>query len=486
MLKHFLQYFLFAFTMFAAADVSLGGGDAGGADGAADAGGHGEATGGEDAGLGDEGGDGSGSATEGADDSLGEEGDQLDADQERQDAQRQREPEDKDTADLKGLVSRRILALKKEAPGLTEIFKQHPKVQEQIEAAFRRDMGYRELGTIADFRSFREEFPGGMQDVQQLREELSEVEQLDQNFYGRDQQGNYNGHTNLISNLFNDDRDAAVALFRSVPKEWARLHPESYNEVMSSIVGATLQRSEIPEWLTECRDAAKAAKQDGLAASLDKLLRWSTGFLKQKQAPSEEERRIQTQREHLERDTNQRKQEDFTRFKQTFFSESDKLQLSIVRKHPAIAEMLGTKALSDQKKNEIVRGVQAKIREHLKTSRAFMSKLRPAYHSGNLDESLKLQKAQWSYPWILNKFVRAVLAEQAPTLVRQNRERARGATGSQRPPANRGNQNQNQSRERVRTEPYKQNGVWLSKEGRRLTTSEILRGAVPDHLLNAK
>ena len=485
MFKHFLLYFLFAFTMFAAADVSLGG------DGGADAGaGDGGGGGAVDAGDLDDGA-GEGGGEEGADgDQGGGEDDGLESglDDEAagsRDREGQKQSEvDKDTADLKGLVSRRILALKKEAPGLTEIFKAHPKVQEQIEAAFRRDMGYRELGTIADFRAFREEFPGGMQDVQQLREELSEVEQLDQNFYGRDAQGNYTGHTNLIANLFNDDRDAAVALFRSVPKEWARLHPESYNEVMSSIVGATLARAEVPEWLAECRDAAKAAKQDGLAASLDKLARWATGFLKQKQAPSEEERRIQTQREQLQREGNQRKQEDFTRFKQTFFSESEKLQLSIIRKHPAMAETLATKALSDQKKNEIVRAVQAKIREHLKTSRAFMSKLRPAYHSGNLEESLKLQKAQWSYPWILNKFVRSVLAEQAPSLVRQNRERARGASASQRPPANRGSQSQ--SKERPRTEPYKENGVWLSKEGRRLTTSEILRGAVPDHLLNAK
>lgn len=481
MLKHFLNWMLFAFTMFAAAPVDLGGGDGGG-DGSANDGGLGEDAGGGDPGEDPGGDDGLGSDRQGDDEGLGD----LDPEAAEGEGERPRERqqvEDPETAGFKGLVSRRILALKKEAPGLTEIFKEHPKVQEQIEAAFRRDMGYRELGTIADFRSFREEFPGGMPDVQELRSDIAEMEQVDRAFDGRDPQGNYAGHPQLIQNFFQRDRAAAVSLFRTLPKEWARLDPESYNEVMGNIVGATLARSEVPEWLGELQQAATAAKQDGLAAQLGKLLRWSQGFMKQKAAPSEEERRLQGQREQFQRETAEQTKQNFTRFSTDFNVQSRQLQVGIIRKHPAIAQLLTTKALPEAKKTAIIEEIRTGIVNHLKQSSAFTNKLRPLYQAGKMKEALDVQRVSWSYPWILNKFVRAVLAKETPALVEQNRARRRGGTPAPRPPANR---NQNQNQNRARTEPYKEGGQWYSKEGRRLSTSEILRGAVPDALLNSK
>jgi hypothetical protein len=482
MLKHFLQYLMFGLTMFAAAPSIVGGGD-GGAGGAGDGGGEGAGGG---AGAGDD--LGQGSELDGGAD-LGEDGDALDGAEDLSaetlsEEQRQQQERDKETSDFKGLVSKRLVALKKEAPELTQIFQKHPKVQEQVEAAFRRDMAYRELyPTIAEARQMREQFPNGMADVEQLMTDLGEVEQLDKDFQTRDAQGNYAGHSTIVQNMFQQDRDAAVALFRTLPKEWARLDPESYSEVMGSIVGATLARAELPEWITELRDAAKEAKQDGLATSLDKMLRWASGFLKRKVEPTEDERRVQGQREQLRRETESRKQEDFGRFRQSFTSESKKLQESIIRKHPAIDELYKAKNLTDQKKAEIVEKVRKEIEGHLKSSRAFMAKLRPAYNSGNLRETIDLQRVAWSYPWVLNKFVRKVMAQETPNLVRRpGGTGARAATSAQRQPVNRGTQ----PAQRTRTEPYKENGVWHSKEGRRLTTSEILRGAVPDHLLNAK
>jgi hypothetical protein len=476
MLKHFLHYFLFAFTMFAAAAPAVGGGDGGAGDGggAGDRASGGDA--GADLGLGDEGGagDGAGSGEEGdldsALDGTGEEG-EGDGEQ-RQPVQQDKDPE---TADLKGLVSKRLIALKKEAPELTAVFQKYPKVQEQVEAAFRRDMAYRELyPTVAEARQMREQFPNGMADVEQLLTDVGEVEQLDKDFYERDPQGQYAGHNKIIQNMFQQDREAAVSLFRTLPKEWSRLDPDSYNDVMGAVVGATLMRAELPEWITELRDAAKAAKQDGIATSLDKMLRWATGFQKRKAEPTEEERRIQTQRADLDRTTAQRKQEDQTRFHQDFVAQSSRLQDSIIRKHPAVTEMLAVKGVTDAKKAEVIAKIRTAIQSHLKNSRAFMSKLRPAYNQGKLKETLDLQKAQWSYPWVLNKFVRQVMAQEMPNLVRNPGARRSAATAAQRQPAKGGQEREQRSN--ARTAPYKENGVWHKKDGSRFTTAEILRG----------
>jgi hypothetical protein len=471
MLKYLLRYLLFGMTTFAAADVALGGGGDGNASQTSDASDAGEGVsetsdfGQEDGGIHEQ--------SDSVSESISESGDQ-------QDQQHQQQPEiDKETGDLKGLVSKRLLALKKEAPELTGIFQKYPKVQEQVEAAFRRDMAYRELyPTVAEARQMREQFPNGMADVEQLLTDVGEVEQLDQQFYQKDAQGNYSGHAAIVQNMFNDDREAAVHLFKTLPKEWARLDPESYNEVMGQVVGATLQRAELPEWIEELRDAARAGKQDALAASLDKMLRWASGFSRRKAEPSEEEQRLQGQREQFKRETSERQKQDFNRFKTSFFAESQKQQQAIIKKHPSVAEMLQTKAIPEAKKAEIVSKIQAKIRDHVKTSRAYMTKLRAAYNSGNLQESLTVERAQWNYPWILNKFVRAVLAEETPNLVRQNQERTRGAAQPQRRPE----QRQQSQRREEHTGPYQEGKVWHKKDGSRFTTAEILRGL---HLQNS-
>lgn len=467
MLKHFLAYFMFAFTMFAAGAPAVGGGGAGDAGGGAGDAGAGGDDGGE--GSGDDAGDLGDDGGEGAGDDLGEE---LGEDGQPKQPERKLD----ETGDFKGLVSKRILALSKESPKFAEAIKENPKLRDTIEASFRRDMAYRELyPTVAEAREMREQFPNGIADVQQLFSEVEELGQVDVNFTSRDPQGNYSGHTALIQDMFTQDRGAAVALLRTIPKEWARLDSESYNEVMGNIVGATLVRAEIPEWLTELRDAAKEAKQPALAQSLEKMLRWSQGYLKQKSAPSEEERRLEGQREQFRREQGERQQQDFTRFKTSFFQESEKLQQGIIRKHPAMAATLQQKSLSDQKKKEIVTKVQQRIREHLKSSPAFMKKLTPLYNSGKLKESLDLQQAQWSYPWMLNKFVRQVLAEETPGLVRQNRERVRGGQPqTQRQPVKQGQQ-QGQDKTK-RTAPYQEAGVWRKADGTRFTTAEILRG----------
>ena len=381
---------------------------------------------------------------------------------------------DKETTDFKGLVSKRLLALKKEAPELTAVFQKYPKVQEQVEAAFRRDMAYRELyPTVAEARQMREQFPGGMSDVEQLLSDVKEVETLDQNFYSRDRDGNYAGHRTIIDNLFSDDRDAAVALFRTVPKEWARLDPDSYREVMGQIVGATLARAEIPEVLSEIIEAAKEAKQDGLAKQLGKVLNWAAGFLREKSAPTAEERRIQADREQLARERQDRHKEDRQSFARNFVRESRKLQMDVIQKHPAIKALEKAPGITPEKRSRIQELVRGRIEKYLAASPSFMRKLRAEHSAGNLKGTLDLQKVQWQYPWILNKFVREVLREETPAMVRQNQR----DTGRRRTePVKTTRQGGERTREKERTGPYQEGGRWFSKEGKPYSTADILRG----------
>lgn len=463
MFKHLLHFFFpFLMLSFAAADTALGAGDGGGTETTESTT---TDTGGEDYGLGDE--------TESTE--------TTETETERGTEEREEHEEhvddgtkdvDKETTDFKGLVSKRLVALKKEAPELTAVFQKYPKVQEQVEAAFRRDMAYRELyPTVAEARQMREQFPGGMSDVEQLLTDVKEVETLDQNFYSKDRDGQYSGHRTIIDNLFSDDRDAAVALFKTVPKEWARLDPDSYREVMGQIVGATLARAEIPEMISEMMEAAKEAKQDGLAKQLSKVLNWASGFLREKSAPSEEERRVQADRAQFNRERQDRQKEDRQRFGQTFVRESRKLQMDVIQKHPAIKALEKAPGISPEKRSRIQELVRGRIEKYLAASPSFMRKLRAEHSAGNLKGTLDLQKVQWQYPWILNKFVREVLREETPAMVRQNRE-----TGRRRTEPVKTTRTGGERRERERTGPYQEGGRWFSKEGKPYSTADILRG----------
>lgn len=462
LLDKLLHYFLFGTMMFFAA-------------GAPPVMGAGEGDGGDSSGI-SEGADGSG---EGLDD-FGSEGTPEPGAEEESSAEVldgeveekppvQQKIEDPETSDFKGQVSRRLIALKKEVPELAQLFEKYPKFQTQVEASFRRDMAYRELGTIGEFRVLREQFPNGMQDVESLLGEVNQLSEIDNQFYNKNAEGHYEGHAQLLDTMFREDREAAVSLFKTLPKEWARLDRESYNEVMAAVVGSTLAGIRAPQYLQKIAALGKDIPQ--LKELADELLETIMGFSAEKAQPSEESRRLDAQRAQFKREQGERKTEDYNRFRSTFLNESGKLEQSIVKGHPAIKAVLATKSLPEAKKAEIISKVQAKIKAHLKTSRAFMGKLVPAHKAGELQKCLDVIKAQWSYPWVLNKFVRQVLAEETPNLVRQNREKRPTTQTPSRKPAPSGEQ-----KEEKHTAPYKEDGVWKSKDGRRLSTAEILRG----------
>jgi hypothetical protein len=458
LLKLLFHYLMFGSTMFFAAGAVA----TGGTDGAVDAGGHDSDAGAGDVGLSDGGEDGQRSADEGGDDSLGETDDQP--------AQAATPKEEPEVSEFKGFASSRVRALTQQSPKLAEALKENPQIQQEIEARFRRDAAYREMfPTVAEARQMRERFPNGLADVQALEADVKEVEQLDQLFYTKDTEGNYAGHAQVLDNMFRDDREATLSFLRTVPKEWARLDRDSYNEVNGQIVGATLAGRGVFEFLNDQIETARAAKQDGIAGGLTKLLNVLEGYTKAKPLPSDAEQSLARDRQKFQRETAQRTQEEGNRFHQSFVSESKKLQLDIIGKHPAMARLAKVSTISETKRGEIAGKVRAEMEKFLSNSASFMRKLKPAHASRNLQETIDLQKAAWSQTWLLNAMVRKVLRVETPALVNQNRDSVRRRTPPTRTPAKPGAQNTPKG-------PRKIGGEWFKGDGSKFTTAEVLAG----------
>ncbi len=384
--------------------------------------------------------------------------------------------EEPEASEFTSSVSSRMRGLVKQVPKLGEVFKENPKVQEQIEATFRRESAYREVfPTVAEARALREHFPGGVADVQQVMADLGEVEALDKDFYGRDGSGNYPGHERILENMFKDDRTAAASFLRNIPKQWARLDPEGYNEKMGAIVGATLQGANIPGFITKLVQAAQSAKQDALVESLTELLDWTKNFSGEKREPSEGDRKLQGEREAFQREKQSREQEDFSRFRSDFNTRSKQVTSDIVSAHSALKRLEKVQGITPEKRAEIAEEVRVKMANFLKNSRSFMSKLTPAWKQRNLEETMKLQRSAWSQPWLLNRMVREVMKKHTPALVGQNRQQVkRPAQQQQRP-------NGQQQQITRRTQPFKEGKNWHHPDGRRMSVEETMR--LPDELI---
>lgn len=465
-----LQYFVFAGTMFATGATV---GDLGGGGGQGDpnpgAGGGDELPPGDDGAVGDD-----------AAGDLFAESDDPDAAAESR-ANKPATTEEAAAQEFKGAVSSRLKAMVKTAPALAQVFKENPKIQEQIEAGFRREAAYREcFPTVAEARQFRDEFPNGLADVQALREDVQEVEQLDQHFYTRNAEGNYTGHATILDNMFKDDRDATIAFLKTAPKEWARLDRDSYNEFGVKLVGATLQSRGIPEFLNELLESASGEEKPNAALvnGLKKMIGWAGGYTKPKAAPSEDEQRLQRDKDTFNRQTADRTKEEGTRFHNQFVGESRKLQLGIINQHPSMLKLAKVTSITAEKRTAIAAEIRNQMEKFLGKSPAFMRKLRPAHEGRNLQECLTLQKANWSQQWLLNRMVRSVLSKEVPQLVSQNRDTAarRASAAPVRPPARSGGNNN------ATKGPVKLDGQWYRDGGKgaKFTTAEVLAGK---HLL---
>lgn len=455
--------FLFAGTMFFAAGATTL--TDGGADGAAS----------DSSGVGDAG-SGTGDAGDAGDSA---DGTGADADASRTDVDEHREPtsqekEEPELAEFKGAVSNRLRGLAKQAPELAQVFQKYPKIQEQMEAVFRREAALREVfPTVAEARQLREALPNGVADLDAMKTDIAEVEQLDSDFYTRDQEGNFPGHANILHNMHQDSPQAMVSLLKTATREWAKLDPDSYNDVMGRIVGSTLSSNGVPEYLADMIAAAKEAKHDGLTAGLTKLANFVQGYLQEKPKPTADQEKLARDRQAFEKEKGQRSQEESNRFHGTFLSESKKLQLQVINDHPAMKKLAQTQGVTPEKRAKIAEEVRSRIEKLLSNSRSFMSKLRPAYGSRNLQETINLQKSAWSQPWLLNKMVRDVLRVETPALIEQNRESVRRRAGAPaaKPVVRTGEQQKTQH-----TKPYQLGKNWFWPDGRRMSLTDIMQG----------
>jgi hypothetical protein len=472
-MKLFTQWlistFLFGGTLFFAAGAPVIG-----AEGAGDGLDLGDLGDGTDDGAGDaEGADASGGSGDShqreSDSDLGDDSQQAEG---RDQHRSQEEPE---VQEFKGSVSARLKNLTKQAPELGQVFQKYPKLQEQIEATFRREAALREVfPTVAEARQMREHFPNGLADVQQLHADVAEVETLDKDFYTRDREGNFPGHTKIIDGMFADDREAAVSLFRSLPKEWARLDRESYNEVMGKVVGVTLDNSRA---VADLADALESKDPKRIEASATKFLNWADAFSREKPRPSADEERLNRDRASFKQQTAERDREEGQKFHTSFVSESRKLQMQTIKGHPAVKRLLESKTVTEQKKSDIVEQVRQSMEKLLGKSSSFMRKLQPLYKSRNMDEVLKLQKSAWGQQWLLNRMVRSVFAKEIPQLVTSNREAVRRRAGA---PASKTPVKSGEKKDApVGSLPAKQiSGRWYRDGGRgaAFTTAEVLSG----------
>jgi len=393
---------------------------------------------------------------------------------ERESAEQPRETkEEPELSEFRGAVSARLRSIVKQAPELGQVFTKYPKLQEQVEAVFRREAALREIfPTVAEARVMRDNFPNGQADVQALLEDVKEIEELDSNFDQRDQEGNYPGHVQIISNFFDRDRNAAVSLLKTIPREWARLDRESYNEVMGSILGATLAQKEIPEFIAELAEEAKGLEAKGLEGGLRKLLNWAQGYTSERPKPSAEEERLQRDRQSFDRTKAEAEKGEQKKFHNSFASSNLKVERDIVSAHPAVKRLMQVNSISEDKRNQIVGQIVASTEKFLQNSPSFMRKLRAAYQSRNLSETNNLVKAAWSQPWLLNRMVRTVLAKEVPSMVQNNRETAARRAGTARtaPPASGGKKTE------TTKGPRQIAGRWYRENGSPFTTAEVLAG----------
>lgn len=382
------------------------------------------------------------------------------------------EKDDPALEEYKGMVSNRLRSLIKQAPELGQVFKKYPQLQAHVEKVFRQQSAMQDLfPTLAEAREMRTHFPNGIKDVQDLYSQVQELDDLDTSFVRRNDEGVYTDHPKLIQNWFEMDKPAAVALMRQLPKEWAKLDEESYNDVMGKIVGATVTQTGIYDYLvTLSQDQRMTAEdiQEGIKKVVGKL----NGFVHERK-PSEDELRLKKDREGIEKERAKDRTERAKAFGTTFTSKSHELQKGIIQNHPMIQKLQQVKSVTPQKKAEIASKIREEIISVLKGSRQFLKSMNEAYNAQNLDTLLNLQKAAWSQRWLLNSAVRRVLRAEVPHLISKSQARGAAASGTRPPvkPAASG-----EPRSKAPTGPYQENGRWYKKDGQPFSAVEILAG----------
>jgi hypothetical protein len=396
------------------------------------------------------------------------------ADESTEEEQPKTSKEEPELAEFHGQVSSKLRAIVKQAPELAQVFQKYPKLKDQIEATFRRETALREVfPTVAEARFMRDQFPNGQADVQALRDDVQELEALDQAFDKRGQDGTFPGHRTIISNMFERNQETAVSFMKEFPKVWAQLHRDSYDEVMGKVVGATLNARGVPDYIGRLAESLKEDQPDAYQGLMS-VVAWMQKFSADKPQPSEDEQRLSRDKAEFNRERGESNKQVNQRFHSEFIASSKKLQTSTISLHPAIKRLELVKALSPEKRASIIEQIRVNTERLLSKSPSFMRKLRPLYEARNLEEIEKLQKAAWSQPWLINSQIRRVLSKEVPQMVQQNRDAAarRAGTTRQASPVNSGEKQPTTARKGAR----QVGGRWYKEDGKLFSTAELLAG----------
>jgi len=377
--------------------------------------------------------------------------------------------EEPETAEFRGNATGRIRNLVKRSPELGPVLEKYPELKNHIEAAFRQNAGYRDaFPTLAEARAMRERFPNGLQDVQEMQNDLDEMSSIDDAFLTQDQDGRFPGHVDYINNIFNLNRNATLSMLDTAIKEWPRLDRNSYNTVMGKIVGATLVGTGMYEALMELRESANGNDATkGLVGTLDKVLARMNGFIEERQ-PTKEDQELARQRASFDREKSEYGKQDQANFDKSFGQSNMRLQREIIGNHKAIQRLAQVKSISEQKRADIIEKVRLGMEQFLRNSPSFMRKLTDAYNKRDMNEAVKVQKSYWEQEWLLNRTIRNVFRTEVPQLVRTNQETVQKRVGAPQ-------QKTTPQANGKRTSPYKQGGQWHWPDGRTMTVEETMK-----------
>lgn len=325
-------------------------------------------------------------------------------------------PEDRaeELQEFKGNAAAAIRELCKAAPGLQQLLAKYPAVANKIGMLARRDAALRDQNvTVAELKEYRERLPNGLQDLNTIEQELGELGQIDEAFYGR-------RGADLIAHMHKADPEAAIALFREMPKEWARLDPQSYDEVFSSIMASTFARDRVAEYALRAYNRAKEAGDRETQEDAAALWNYFHKFGKKREEDSPEAQLLREERSRLDADRRKGEEADTQRFRQTYLDRAVPWQQKMVRENPVFKKLPAS--VSEAKKGRMVDAICTGIAKHLQKSRSFWSQFSDAYRARDLNRLMQVERGTQGWqPWIVNMYVRKVLAEETPGLIEGNR-----------------------------------------------------------------
>lgn len=382
-------------------------------------------------------------------------------------------PKEEDLAEFKGLVARQVVGLVKDAPELKDIFAKYPKVESAITAAFRRDAAQREIfPTIAEAREIRSALPNGLEDLKEIQQAAETAERLDGNFVARDQQGNFPGHAEIIRNMREMDQEAFGAMVRTGIQEWSKTDPEGYSATFSNIIGATFQSERVFGHIAALQARVKDSTDEPLKQAINELAEWVNNFnpaVRQQREPSPEEQRLRADRESLRKEREQANQQNSQRFNSEATVKSTELQKQVIEAHPLIKKLPAN--IPPHRRQRIINDVQLAVRQHLANTPRFMAKLKDLWQRGDLQGVIGHQKNTWSQPWLLNKYVRKVLADETPQVVQASRTQAATRVVPSTTTTAKSN-----GTPAAKKAPYQVGRQWYKANGTPFKTEEILAG----------